>query len=283
MQSEETTMTTESIHPADELGNIRLQIAALRMKERRLSETLVTDRELRVGQEWHAIVRERQANGGIVTEVETQVLPDLRDLLALLRGPLLAVDVETTGLCPARDDRVLALGTLGVRFGWTTSFGFLYGTIKHEERLSTWGDYLEHFNPEGRVSSPEAARVHGLSDEYLARKMPFDEHRHDIAEMFTPEDEEPPVLIGHNIPFDLDFLNAEFDRHGWQPLTNRYVDTRLISKLLWPGEPGSLDALCIRLGVDRGDRDKCHDALDDCHLVARCIPGLIKEIEARLA
>jgi hypothetical protein len=37
------------------------------------------------------------------------------------------------------------------------------------------------------------------------------------------------------------------------------------------------------LGVDRSHRDQRHDALDDCRLVAACIPGLIHEIEKRIA
>jgi DNA polymerase III epsilon subunit-like protein len=53
--------------------------------------------------------------------------------------------------------------------------------------------------------------------------------------------------------------------------------------MLWPDESGSLDTLAKRLGVDRGDRDAKHDPLEDCRLLARCLPGLVAEIKKRIA
>ena len=43
------------------------------------------------------------------------------------------------------------------------------------------------------------------------------------------------VIVGHNVRFDLSFLNAAFERHGWPRLTNPSVDTcaRLTEARLW--------------------------------------------------
>jgi DNA polymerase III epsilon subunit-like protein len=57
------------------------------------------------------------------------------------------------------------------------------------------------------------------------------------------------------------------------------INTRVTSRMLWFDKSGSLDALCKRLGIDRGDRDSRHGALDDFRLLARCLPGLVAEIK----
>ncbi|WP_262029235.1 exonuclease domain-containing protein [Microvirga sp. Mcv34] len=276
-------ITHTEIHPADELGNVRLQIAALRLKERRLTTTIVADRELRVGQDSYAEVYERKTATGVETVVLSRLLPTLEEFLMLLKGDLLIIHTETTGLFPARGDCMLSLGALQAHYGWYTLIGVLHGSIRDERRLNIGEEYLRHFSGEGRASSPEAFKVHGITDEWAASKAPFSVRADEVMELLCPEEGERPVLCGHNIPFDIAFINAELGRCGYSTLDNQTVDTRLISKVLWPTEKGSLDALCERLGVDRGDRDQRQDALHDCHLVAKCIPGLVAEIEKRLA
>jgi DNA polymerase III epsilon subunit-like protein len=89
-------------------------------------------------------------------------------------------------------------------------------------------------------------------------------------------------VAAHNAPFDVGFLQAEFAAAGLDLPTMYVVDTRVCSKLLWPSEPASLDPMMDRLGVDRGNRDERHDALEDCRLLARCLPGLVAEIARRI-
>jgi DNA polymerase III epsilon subunit-like protein len=276
-------ITDTEIHPADELANVCLQRIALGIREKRLRERVIADRELRVGRDSYADVYERQTANGVETVVMTRPLPSLQEFLTLLKSDLLIIDTETTGLYPARGDRMLSLGALKAHYGWYTLIGVLHGSIRDERCLNTGEEYLRHFNPEGRASSPEALKVHGITDEWAASRAPFSVRADEVMDLLSPYGVPSSVLAGHNISFDIAFIDAELARCGNSPLDNPTLDTRLISKVLWPTESGSLDALCERLGVDLGDRDQRHDALADCHLVAKCIPGLVQEIEARLA
>jgi DNA polymerase-3 subunit epsilon len=74
-------------------------------------------------------------------------------------------------------------------------------------------------------------------------------------------------LVIHNAPFDLKFLNAELKTLGYKPLSNPVVDTLLIARKMFPGQPANLDALCRRYKIDLTDRTY-HGALLDSQLLA---------------
>ncbi|WP_395010098.1 exonuclease domain-containing protein, partial [Undibacterium sp.] len=77
-------------------------------------------------------------------------------------------------------------------------------------------------------------------------------------------------LVIHNAPFDMGFLNAEFERLGLAKL-DTYVggvtDTLVQAKELHPGKRNSLDALCDRYEISNSHR-KLHGALLDAELLA---------------
>ena len=70
------------------------------------------------------------------------------------------------------------------------------------------------------------------------------------------------VIVGHNVRFDLGFLNAALTRHDRPALTNQWVDTcSLARRLLRDDVPNcKLDTLATRL---RLDHRPSHRALDD--------------------
>ena len=77
-------------------------------------------------------------------------------------------------------------------------------------------------------------------------------------------------LIIHNAPFDIGFLNAEFDRLGFVPvgtLCHGVIDTLKMAKEIHPGKRNSLDALCERYEIDNSSRT-LHGALLDTELLA---------------
>jgi DNA polymerase-3 subunit epsilon len=76
-------------------------------------------------------------------------------------------------------------------------------------------------------------------------------------------------LVAHNASFDFGFLNHELTLCG-RPLIcmTRMVDTLVIARTRHPGAKHSLDALCMRFGVDRSHRVK-HGALLDAQLLAQ--------------
>ena len=157
------------------------------------------------------------------------------------------LDTETTGLDAAAGDRIVEIGCiemLGRRL-----------TGRHLHR---------YFNPERNVH-PDAARVHGLSDEFLADKPRFAEHAAEVLEFLHDAE-----VVIHNAAFDTGFLDAELARLGQPPLRKlaaRVTDTLAMARNMFPGKSNSLDALCRRLEVDNSHRS-FHGALLDAGLLA---------------
>ncbi len=162
------------------------------------------------------------------------------------------LDTETTGLDPARGDRVVEIGC-----------------IELENHLATGRVHHVYINPERDM--PEAAfRVHGLSQDMLRDKPVFAA----IAAEFLEFIADAPLVI-HNASFDIGFLNAELERAGHEPIdAGRAIDTLEMARKKHPFGPNSLDALCRRYGIDNSAR-QLHGALLDCELLAEVYLELI--------
>jgi DNA polymerase-3 subunit epsilon len=157
------------------------------------------------------------------------------------------LDTETTGLSAAQGDRIVEIGL-----------------IEMVNRRLT-GRTLHHYVNPGRSSHPDALKVHGLTDEFLADKPPFEHIAEEVA-AFVAEAE----VIIHNAEFDLGFLDAEFARlrrPRFAEHAARITDSLLLARETFPGKGNSLDALCRRLEVDNSGRD-LHGALLDAGLLA---------------
>ena len=157
------------------------------------------------------------------------------------------LDTETTGLSAADGDRIIEIGC-----------------IEMVNRRLT-GRTLHHYvNPE-RSSHPDAVKVHGLTDEFLADKPLFAAVAGEVVEFI-----EGAELIIHNAAFDVGFLDEELRRLG-RPrvadLVAEVTDSLLLARELFPGKANSLDALCRRLEVDNTNRT-FHGALLDARLLA---------------
>ncbi|MFN3230654.1 MAG: DNA polymerase III subunit epsilon [Alphaproteobacteria bacterium] len=157
----------------------------------------------------------------------------------------IVLDTETTGLDPLTGDRVVEIGCLEL--------------VNHMPTGQTYHVYL---NPQ-RDMPTAAFNVHGLSEEFLSDKPLFAEVADDFA-AFVGTD----VLIAHNAPFDIGFLNAELERAG-QPIIpmNRVKDTLAMARKKFPGAQNNLDALCRRFEIDTSART-LHGALLDAGLLA---------------
>lgn len=164
----------------------------------------------------------------------------------------IVLDTETTGLDPARGDRVIEIGA-----------------VELFNHLPTGKTYHVHINPERDVPK-EAFAVHGLSTEFLRDKPVFEK----IAQGFLDFIADSPLVI-HNAAFDVGFLNAELGFLRRAPLLpGRIIDTLMIARQKHPMGPNSLDALCKRYGVDNSARGK-HGALIDSELLAAVYIELI--------
>ena len=156
-------------------------------------------------------------------------------------------DTETTGVDPLAGDRIVEIGCIELVDGVETGV--------------SWHRYI---NPE-RSMPAEAFAVHGLSDSFLADKPRFA----DLVEEFLEFVGDDARLVAHNAAFDFGFLDAELNRCRRDPLCRtRMVDTMAIARARHPGAKHSLDALCVRYGIDRSHRVK-HGALLDAELLAQ--------------
>ena len=155
-------------------------------------------------------------------------------------------DTETTGLDPSTGDRLVEIGC-----------------IELVNRVATGRTFHAYFNPD-RTMPIEAERVHGLSDAFLADKQRFHEHVVDLLEFIGDS-----PLVAHNAQFDFGFLNWELGACGHPAVAlERMIDTLGLARRRHPGAKHSLDALCVRYGIDRSHR-VLHGALLDAELLAQ--------------
>lgn len=164
------------------------------------------------------------------------------------------VDVETTGLNPQVGDRVCEVAIVRCQ-----------GDVELErfDRL---------INP-GRPISPAAAAVNGLSDRDLYLQPPFAAFLPEIQRLLFDA-----VLVAHNAPFDLRFLDAEFMRLGQPPLSNPCVDTLELARSCYRLPSYSLGNLAYRFGILNGH---AHRALADVQTTQRLLSKLIHDLKAR--
>lgn len=62
------------------------------------------------------------------------------------------------------------------------------------------------------------------------------------------------LIIGHNIPFDLRFLEAAVERNGLDDIKYNYIDTLTVSKQLFPGLPNyKLSTIAQQINLSAAD------------------------------
>jgi DNA polymerase-3 subunit epsilon len=156
----------------------------------------------------------------------------------------IVLDTETTGLDPAKGDRLLEIGAVEI-----------------VDQAATGATFHVLINPEREVSQ-EAFQVHGHSHMSLKDCPIFSE----IAGEFLAFIAKDPLVI-HNADFDVKFLNTELLAAGHASISaERIVDTLSLARRKHPGASNSLDALCDRYRIDRSRRTR-HGALLDAELL----------------
>ncbi|NJS13890.1 MAG: DNA polymerase III subunit epsilon [Sphingopyxis sp.] len=154
-------------------------------------------------------------------------------------------DTETTGLDPRDGHRLVEIGC-----------------IELVDRRETGNSFHAYFHPE-RDMPFEAEAVHGLSIGFLSDKPRFAERARELIDFVGDA-----PLVAHNAAFDFGFVNAELARIGMAALSlDRMICTVQMARKLHPGGKHSLDAMCVRYGIDRSHRVK-HGALLDAELLA---------------
>jgi DNA polymerase-3 subunit epsilon len=162
-------------------------------------------------------------------------------LLQTLRDtPIAVVDVETTGASPDYGDRVIELGIARVEGGRIVA------------------QYQQLIDPRRRVSYAITALT-GISQQMVDGQPTFAEQLPAAMDLLAGA-----AILGHNVRFDLGFLNREF-RSAGQEITRALGDVpvfdtvRIARKLFGRGGNG-LQKLAPRLGVQPTN---AHRALAD--------------------
>jgi DNA polymerase III subunit epsilon len=159
----------------------------------------------------------------------------------------IVLDTETTGLNARLGDRVIEVGCVEI-----------------VGRRVTEETFHRYVNPEREVEEG-AAKVHGLTREFLADKPRFAEIAREFVEYVRGAE-----LVIHNAEFDLEFLDKELALAGLGRTRDHaagVVDTLALARELHPGRRNSLDALCERYLVSNRHRT-LHGALLDARLLA---------------
>lgn len=147
------------------------------------------------------------------------------------------VDLETTG-GTAADGGITEIGAARFRGG------VLLGTFQ------------TFVNPGSRIPH-QITMLTGITQAMVATAPPPDAVLPTLLEFIGDA-----VIVGHNVRYDLGYLNAALERSGRPPLTNRVVDTLALARRLVRDEVPNcrLSTLAERL---RLAHRPCHRALDD--------------------
>lgn len=162
-------------------------------------------------------------------------------------GPVVVFDTETTGC--AAGDRVVSLGAVR-----------LDAALEPEATLHLV------FGP-GIPCHWAAARVHGLSDAFLARQPAFAEHADEVAAFFANA-----AGCAHNLAFDRRMLGGEFALLGRSPPWGPEFCTLRAWRRARPGGSAGLAHAAAACGLSR--EGSLHGALEDAWLAAQILRRL---------
>lgn len=156
--------------------------------------------------------------------------------LPMHEAPLAFLDVETTGLRPDLGDRVVEIA------------------VVQTQGPTEVARFVSLVNPQRRLN-PDAARVNGITPSMVADAPVFS----DLLDQLLPLIEDV-VLVCHNAPFDMSFLEAELGRAGAPTWNGVVLDTLAFARRQYWFRHNSLTAIARQLGIRIPD---AHRALAD--------------------
>lgn len=173
--------------------------------------------------------------------------------LPLNRLALTVFDTETTGLNPSQGDEIISIGAIRVLNGR------LIGQEIFETLVRT-----------DKPIHPESQKIHGIHAGML-RDAPGQEESIQRLLAFVGDN----LLLGHNVAFDLRFLEIASRRYGYT-LPAMSLDTLLLSSVVYPErDQHRLEDIAERLGVTvLGRHTSLGDALLTAEVFCRMLPLL---------
>lgn len=160
----------------------------------------------------------------------------------------IVLDTETTGLEPTQGHRIIEIGCVEII-----------------NRRLTGNRFHQYLRPDREIDEG-ALNVHGITSEFLEDKPRFVEVVDEFIQFIKGAE-----LVIHNAPFDIGFINNEFDllNSNFEPVSKMcgVVDTLALARKLHPGQKNNLDALCKRYEINNAHRE-LHGALLDAEILA---------------
>jgi DNA polymerase-3 subunit epsilon len=154
------------------------------------------------------------------------------------------MDVETTGLYPARGNRVIELGAV---------------VLNNGNIISEFSSLINC----GKVIPKTAHRVHGITAQMLLEAPPPEEVFPRFLEFLSRS-----TVVAHNAKFDIKFLRYELARLGLG-ITNKYICTMKMSKKRLSHLPNhKLETVAQHILGELPTGLRLHRALDDARLTA---------------
>lgn len=159
-------------------------------------------------------------------------------------------DTETTGLEPANGDEIIQIGALRV----------LNSRLLQQEHFDQLVD------PRCALK-PASIAIHGITDSMLLGQPTIDQVLPAFHDFCVDT-----VLVGHNVAFDMRFLEIKESSLGIR-FDQPVLDTLLLSAVAHPNqESHSLEAIMQRLGIEVDQR---HNALADATATAKVFLRLL--------
>ncbi len=184
----------------------------------------------------------------------TSIKKDIDWEQELLEASYVVFDTETTGLHPFKGDEIISIGAVVVEKGKILSEPRFYEMVNPGRPVSTQSEEITGLNNKMLSDKPDLIPV-------LLRFLQFTGSR---------------ILVAHNAPFDLAFINNRLGEATGSRIVNPVIDTVLLTSALYYALGDySLENLAPRFNISLEGR---HNALGDAIIAASLFISLLQEL-----
>ncbi|MEY8441330.1 helicase C-terminal domain-containing protein [Lactobacillaceae bacterium 24-114] len=171
------------------------------------------------------------------------------------RGPIYSiVDLETTGTSVKHGDRIIQIGCILLQDGKIINC------------------FETKINPETSIPR-NISQLTGIKNKDVRTAPLFSDVAGTLYSLLSET-----TFVAHNVNFDFPFLNAEFERAGYPPLSIKAVDTVTLSQILMPtAKSYRLRDLTSTLEIEH---DQPHSAVSDAEATAQLLVDLLKKVKS---
>lgn len=174
-----------------------------------------------------------------------------------LPDSFVVVDTETTGLDCELDD-IIEVSAIRYKNGIRSE---AYSSLVKPPITCIYDEYSE--STKEVYVSDFISELTGITNEMLADAPSIDAILPEFMNFIGSS-----VVIGHNIAFDVKFIDAACSNLGRGDFSNDYINTIRIARKVFPGNAHY--RLCDMADFCKVSQDSAHRAQDDCDTTAAC-------------